>query len=98
MCLHLCVVPSPSCYTQRHTSGLALGFLRHTHPPTSKQFQMKTTSLFHDETCKEKAGHRVTVELECLSLLMMDSAQQHCDTLSLGWEALFKGFNEEICQ
>lgn len=68
------------------------------HPHTSKQLQMKTTLLFHDETYKEKAGHRVTVETECLSLLMMDSTQQHCDILSLGREALFKGFNEEICQ
>lgn len=59
---------------------------------------MKPTLLFHDETYKEKAGHRVTVEIECLSLLRMDSTQQHRDILSLGWEALFKSFNEEIRQ
>ena len=50
MCVYMCVVPCLYCNTEYHTSGLALGF--HALPSTSKQFQKKTTLLFHEKKAR----------------------------------------------
>jgi len=56
MRVYVCVVPCLHCDTECHTSGLALGF--HALPSTSKQFQKKTTLLFH----KKKARSSLVVQ------------------------------------